>query len=303
MGTPDFSVPTLEALSKEDNLEIVAVYTQPPRPKGRHYELTLSPVHEKANALGLPVLFPASLKSPEEHQTFDSFQADVAVVAAYGLLLPKAILESPRLGCFNVHASLLPRWRGASPIQSALLKGDPETGITIMKMNEKLDEGDMVLQEKIPLTSATTFETLHNELALLGAKALIKALNSIFEGHSTFTPQDHAEATYAPKLSKDVGKIVWDQNAEDIERMIRAFNPWPGVWFEWKTEKFKVLKASPVKGTSSSVGTVLPQEGLVVQCGKGTALSIEIIQKSGKKALPVKEFLNGFPVKAGEVFL
>lgn len=303
MGTPDFSVPALDALSKEDTFEIVAVYTQPPRPKGRHYELTLSPVHKKAKALGLPVLFPASLKSPEELQTFHSFQADVAVVAAYGLLLPKAILESPRFGCFNVHASLLPRWRGASPIQSALLSGDTETGITIMKMNEKLDEGDIVLQEKIPLTSSTTYETLHDDLALLGAKALIKALKSLFEGHCTFTPQEHTKATYAPKLSKDAGKIVWDQKAEDIERMIRAFNPWPGAWFEWKTEKFKVLQASPVKSVMSPVGTVLPEEGLVVQCGNGTALSIEVIQKSGKKALLVKDFLNGFPVKAGEVFL
>jgi len=295
MGTPDFSVPILENLIQAGH-EVVAVYSQPPRPAGRGHQLRPSPVHACAEARGIPVHTPKSLKSAEEQAAFAALGADVAIVAAYGLILPKAILDAPRQGCINVHASLLPRWRGAAPIQRCIEAGDEVTGVTIMQMDEGLDTGAMLLIEEIPITPATTGGSLHDELSAMGARMAVEALKRLEAGHLPATPQPAVGVTYAAKLAKEEGRIDWRRPAAEIDRQVRAFTPWPGVWLELKGERIKVIAAKPVSGKGEP-GQVLDHK-LTIACGEG-ALALQTLQRAGKGAMSVADLVRGFAVPAG----
>ena len=300
MGTPDFSVPILQALA-ESGHDIVAVYCQPPRAAGRGQKEQLSPVHKLALSLDIETRMPVSLKSESVQNDFADLGLDVAVVAAYGLILPAAILMSPKYGCLNVHASLLPRWRGAAPIQRAILAGDAESGVTIMQMDEGLDTGDMLNSAPVPITSDTTSETLHDDLSLLGARLIGETLAGISSASLLPVPQPEAGVTYAPKLAREEGKIDWHESAAAIDRQIRAFSPWPGAWFEHGGDRFKILSAVParnsgVPGSSSAAGVVLDR--LNVACGQGS-LQIKTIQRAGKGPMTVDDFLNGYDLPPG----
>jgi methionyl-tRNA formyltransferase len=292
MGSPDFSVPALRALHDAGH-EIAAVYCQPPKPAGRGQKETPCPVHRAALELGLPVRHPARLKRDEAaHAAFAALDLDVAVVAAYGLILPKAMLDAPRRGCLNIHASLLPRWRGAGPIQAAILAGDNQTGITIMRMEEGLDTGPMLLAEAVPITPATTTPALHDALAALGARLILRALAE----NPAATPQPEEGVTYAPKLAKEDGRLDWTQPAEALERRIRALNPWPGTFFMLKSEAIRVSAAALEAGRGSP-GEALDDAGLIA-CGQG-ALRLQRLQRPGRAAMPAEAFLRGLPISAG----
>ena len=292
MGSPDFAVPALRALHDAGH-EIAAVYCQPPKPAGRGQKETPCPVHRAALELGLPVRHPARLKRDEaEHAAFAALDLDVAVVAAYGLILPKAMLEAPRRGCLNIHASLLPRWRGAGPIQAAILAGDTETGITIMRMEEGLDTGPMLLAEGVPITPATTTPELHDALAALGARLILRALAEA----PAATPQPAEGVTYAPKLAKEDGRLDWTQPAEALERRIRALNPWPGTFFMLKGEAIRV-SAAALEAGQGSPGEALDDAGLIA-CGQG-ALRLQRLQRPGRAAMPAEAFLRGLPIPTG----
>jgi methionyl-tRNA formyltransferase len=297
MGTPEFSVPALEALHKAGH-EVVAVYSQPPRPKGRGHEVQKSPVQEKAEALGIPVFTPAKLKDEAEHKKFADLRADVAVVVAYGLLLPKAILAAPTYGCVNIHASLLPRWRGAAPIQRALLEGDAETGICLMQMDEGLDTGAVYAVEALPITTHTTASSLHDELSALGAKMMVEALPCMASGALKAKPQPNEGVTYAAKLTRDEGKINWNEPAAVIERRARALNPWPGLFFETESGRVKVLETAFVAGKEGAAGTLLSDD-FTIACGED-ALRLTKVQREGRAAMEGSAFLRGFPLKVGE---
>ncbi len=291
MGTPDFAVPVLEALLQAGH-ELACVYCQPPKPTGRGHRVQPSPVQRLAEQHGLPVRTPSTLRPAETQAEFASWGADAAVVAAYGLILPAAILAAPRLGCLNVHASLLPRWRGAAPIQRALLAGDSETGITIMQVDRGLDTGAMLLREAIAITPESTAETLHDGLAALGARLILTALNGVAAGTVTATPQPAEGVTYAAKLERDEGRLDWTLPARDLERRVRALNPWPGVWFEAAGERIKVLAAQAVPGTGSP-GALLG-DGLILACGDG-ALRLDRVQRAGRGVVDGEAFLRGCP--------
>ena len=300
MGTPDFSVPILKSLA-EDGHDIAAVYCQPPRAAGRGQKEQLSPVHQLALSLDTKVRTPVSLKPEEVQDDFADLNLDAAVVAAYGLILPAAILASPKHGCLNVHASLLPRWRGAAPIQRAILSGDEESGVTIMQMDEGLDTGDMLKRAPVAITPDTTSQSLHDDLSLLGARLIGEALVSISRTSLAPVPQPEAGVTYAPKLAREEGKIDWYKSAAEIDRQVRAFTPWPGAWFEHGGDRFKILSAVPVADLSaadstSGAGAVL--DGLTVACGQG-ALKIKTIQRAGKGPMTVDNFLNGYDLPPG----
>lgn len=292
MGSPDFAVPALRALHDAGH-KIAAVYCQPPKPAGRGQKETPCPVHRAALELGLPLRHPARLKRDEaEHAAFAALDLDVAVVAAYGLILPKAMLEAPRRGCLNIHASLLPRWRGAGPIQAAILAGDTETGITIMRMEEGLDTGPMLLAEAVPITPTTTTPALHDALAALGARLILRALAE----DPAATPQPAEGVTYAPKLAKEDGRLDWTQPAEALERRIRALNPWPGTFFMLKGEAIRVSAAALDAGHGSP-GEALDDAGLIA-CGQG-ALRLQRLQRPGRAAMLAEAFLRGLPIPAG----
>jgi len=295
MGTPDFAVPALRAVVDAGH-EVAAVYTQPPRAAGRGMALRKSPVHEVAEQAGLTVLTPARLKSPEEQERFSALRADAAVVVAYGLILPRPILDGTRHGAFNIHASLLPRWRGASPIQAAILAGDSHTGVTIMQMDAGLDTGAVVLQERVPIAPNDTAQTLHDKLAEAGARLIVPALDGIAAGRIRPQPQPDG-ATYAPKLTRDDGKLDWTRPADELARRVRALNPWPGTFFE-KDGRIRVLEAAVARGAGAP-GTVLDDD-LTVACGSG-ALRLTQLQRAGRGALPAAEFLRGFPIPRGAV--
>jgi len=297
MGTPDFSVPILESL-RDAGHEIAAVYSQPPRPAGRGHKEQLSPVHAYAALHEIPVRTPTSLKSAEAQAEFAAFQADAAVVAAYGLILPRAILEAPRLGCLNVHASLLPRWRGAAPIQRAILAGDAETGVTIMQMDVGLDTGAMLLTDSILLLPDTTAPWLHDMLAAMGARLIVDALEGLDEGSLVAKPQPEEGVTYAHKLAKDEGRLDWSLPAAELERKVRALNPWPGIWFDLGPERVKVLEAVMVP-SHGPAGTVLDDQ-LTVACGK-YALRPMRVQRAGKAPMTTVEMLRGHAVPKGTV--
>ena len=295
MGTPDFAVPVLRALAEAGH-EIAAVYSQPPRPAGRGHKSRPSPVQALAEDRGWPLRTPPSLKHPAEHAAFEALQLDAAVVVAYGLILPKAVLAAPRLGCLNIHASLLPRWRGAAPIQRAILAGDTQTGVTIMRIDEGLDTGPMLLRETVPITGATTAASLHDSLAKLGARAILEALVGLDAGTLYPRPQPSEGVTYAAKLSKAEGQLDWRLPAAQLERQVRAFTPWPGARVRIGTETLKVL-AAEVIAHNGEPGTVLGPD-LTVACGEG-ALRLTQVQRPGKAALAAADFLRGFALAAG----
>ncbi len=301
MGTPEFSVPALTSLIDAGH-DIVAVYSQPPRKSGRGMTKRLSPVHHYAQDNGLTVLTPQNFKQAAAIQTFSDHGADVAVVVAYGLILPGEILTAPRYGCLNIHASLLPRWRGAAPIQRAIMAGDTHTGVTIMQMDEGLDTGPMIMTHKIAITCDTTAGTLHDELSRVGGNLVVTALERLAKGGLTAIPQGNEGITYAQKITKSEGRIIWNKSAEEIDRHIRGLTPWPGAWFEaehsGKRFRIKVTKASVTKGEGAS-GLIL-ETPLVVACGSG-ALRIEQVQREGKSIASTEDFLHGFTLAPGTV--
>jgi methionyl-tRNA formyltransferase len=299
MGTPDFAVPILRALIAAGH-EIACVYTQPPRPAKRGQKLQPSPVQACAEREGIAVRTPLSLKDAGEQKAFAHLGADAAVVAAYGLILPKAVLEAPRLGCLNVHASLLPRWRGAAPIQRAILAGDRETGVTIMQMDEGLDTGAMLLKRAVPITAATTAGALHDALAVLGAELIVEALDGLAAGTLTAEPQPAEGVEYADKIDKAEARLDWRKPAAELERAVRAFAPSPGAWFDVEGERVRLLAAEVVDDEAKAVpGTVL-DDRLTIACGAG-ALRPLTVQRAGKGAMAVADFLRGFPIAAGTV--
>ncbi|OYW45316.1 MAG: methionyl-tRNA formyltransferase [Sphingomonadales bacterium 32-68-7] len=294
MGTPEFAVPTLAALVEAGH-DIPAVYTQPPRPAGRGKQLQPSPVHRAAEALGIPVRHPETLRDLEAQADFHALEPDAAVVAAYGLILPVPILDAPPLGCFNVHASLLPRWRGAAPIQRAILAGDPVTGITIMRMERGLDTGPMLARARVPVEDKTGGELLA-ELAELGAQLMVQTLADLDQIRPE--PQDEREANYAAKIDKSEARLDFAKPAELIEREVRAFAPSPGAWFLFDGERIKLLKARII-GVNGAPGTVLDDE-LTIACGDA-AIRPLVLQRAGRPAMSAAEFLRGRPVPVGTV--
>ena len=297
MGTPDFAVPVLDALAAAGH-EIAAVYSQPPRPTGRGHKTQPSPVQARAEALGLPVRHPVSLKPDEEKSAFAALDLDAAVVAAYGLILPRAILEAPRLGCLNVHGSILPRWRGAAPIQRALMAGDTETGITIMQMDVGLDTGAMLLKGAVPIGPETTAQGLHDALAALGAELIVPALDGVAAGTLLPEPQPEAGVTYAAKLVREEGALDFREDAAVLDRKIRALNPWPGTWFEYQGERIKLLAARPEDGHGVP-GTILDGD-LAIACGTGV-LRPTLLQRAGRAPVERRAFLNGTKIDPGVI--
>jgi methionyl-tRNA formyltransferase len=293
MGTPDFAVPALTALVAAGH-EVVAVYTQPPRPGGRRgKELTLTPVHNKAAELGIAVRHPASLKGETERAEFAALGADVAVVVAYGLILPQAVLDAPKHGCLNIHASLLPRWRGAAPVQRAILAGDAETGVTIMQMEAGLDTGPMLAAARTPIDDKAAGE-LTEELAELGAALMLEVLADLPSRRTE--PQSEFGVTYAKKIDKAESRLDFTQAAEALERLVRAFAPAPGAWFELDGERYRVLKAEAVVGTGEAGVTL--DDRLTIACGQA-ALRPLLIQRAGRPAMAVDDLLRGRAVSAG----
>ena len=300
MGTPEFSVPTLQSL-KHAGHEIVAVYTQPPRPAGRRgLDLTKSPVHQAAELLGIPVLTPLNFKAEEDRATFNAFNADVAVVVAYGLLLPVAILEGTRLGCYNGHASLLPRWRGAAPIQRAIMAGDEKTGMMVMKMEKGLDTGPVALTKEVEIGETMTAGELHDKLMLVGARAMVEAMEKLEADDLPLTPQPDEGVLYAAKIDKNETRIDFTKPAREVHNHIRGLSPFPGAWFEAqinnKPERIKVLASAVADGTGPA-GEIL-DDALTVACGEG-AVRLARLQKAGGKPLEASDFLRGTPLPAG----
>jgi methionyl-tRNA formyltransferase len=295
MGTPDFAAVALKALVEAGH-EIVAVYSQPPRPAGRGNALRKSPVQLLAEERGFPVRTPASLRTPEAQAEFAAFGADAAVVAAYGLILPQAILDAPRRGCLNIHASLLPRWRGAAPIQRAILAGDPETGISIMQMDAGLDTGAVLLEQRIAIGAQETAGELHDRLAELGGAAIVEALAGTF----STKPQPTDGVTYAAKISPEEARLRWARPAVELERAVRAFNPVPGAWTLLPNgERLKILAAEIAAGKGDP-GAIL-DDRLTIACGEGTLRPL-LVQRQGKRAMETGELLRGLMLKAGERF-
>ena len=292
MGTPDFAVPALAALIDAGH-DVVCVYSQPPRPAGRGQKEKPSPVQVFAESKGIDVRSPASLKTADAQSEFAALGADVAVVAAYGLILPKAVLDAPRLGCINIHASLLPRWRGAAPIQRAILAGDAETGITIMQMDEGLDTGPMLTTGAIPIGPETTASDLHDALAEFGGELIVRVLAADLP---QAVPQPEDGATYAPKLDRGEGRLDWSDDAAALDLKVRALNPWPGVWCEHDGVRIRVLAATPVDGKGAPGAVIAPP--LTVACGNG-ALQLERVQRAGKSALSAADFVRGNPMPPG----
>jgi methionyl-tRNA formyltransferase len=301
-GTPEFAAQALSALAST-NHDIVLVLTQPDRPAGRGMKPSGSAVKQFALARGLPLFQPNTLKDAAVVAALAEAQADVMVVAAYGLILPKAVLALPRYGCLNIHASLLPRWRGAAPIQRALLAGDRETGVTIMQMDEGLDTGAMLLRTPLQITDTDTAQTLHDKLATAGAEAIVQALDGLSQGNLTATPQDEAGATYAAKLTKAEAQLDWSKPAQELARAVWAYNPFPVAYTLLNGEMVKVWKVQVRNESDTEPGRVLKadREGVLVACGEG-ALLIEELQKAGGKRLSAAQYLAGNPLQAGNRF-
>ena len=295
MGTPDFAVPTLAELVAQ-GYDIACVYSQPPRPKGRGLNADPSPVHQFALDAKLAVRTPLTLKDEAQQELFRALKIDAAIVVAYGLLLPKPILDAPNLGCFNLHGSLLPRWRGAAPIQRAIMAGDTETGVMVMRMKEGLDTGPVLMAERTPI-GRKTYGDLHDELSRLGADLMVRALSALERGSVTETPQAAEGVTYAKKILKDEARIDWTKSAHEIDCLIRGLSPVPGAWCEVKGERLKILYAEPVSG-SGTPGTVL-DDRLTIACGEG-ALRLTRLQRAGKSAMTADELLRGFALPKGE---
>ena len=295
MGTPDFSVPTLIELAAQGH-EIVAVYTRAPKPAGRGMDMQVTPVEREARRLGLPVFTPKTLRTEEAQDAFRAHNADAAVVVAYGLILPKAVLDAPALGCFNVHASLLPRWRGAAPINRAVMAGDAESGVTIMKMDEGLDTGAMAMIDRIRIGADMTAGELHDALAPLGADLMTRALRALARGTLTLTPQPEAGVTYAEKIRKDETRIDWSKPWREVHNHIRGLSPFPGAWFELNGVRVKVLRSTKGEG-SGAPGTAL-DERLTIACGDGAVRLVQV-QRAGKQPMNADDFLRGTKVERG----
>jgi methionyl-tRNA formyltransferase len=295
MGTAAFAVPSLRALAAGPH-EVVAVYTQPARPAGRGLRARPSPVHSAATELGLVVRTPESLKGAAEQEAFAGLRADLAVVAAYGLILPKAILEAPRLGCINLHASLLPRWRGAAPIQRALLAGDAETGVTVIQMEPSLDTGPILAMERVPIRAGTTAASLHDALAAVAARMVGPTIEVLASGRAAPRPQPEEGVTYAPKIDKSEACLDWARPAASLERQLRALNPWPGCWTEVDGERLLVLEGELAAGAGAP-GEIL-DERLTVACGEG-ALRLTKVQRAGGRPMSADAFLRGFHLPVG----
>ncbi len=301
MGTPDFSVPALRAIVSAGH-DVVAVYSQPPRPAGRGMALRKSPVHEAAEALNLQVRAPDSLKSPAEQSRFAGLEADAAVVVAYGLILPALVLTATRRGVYNIHASLLPRWRGAAPINRAVMAGDAESGVSIMRVTEGLDEGPVCLIERIPIGKDMTAGDLHDKLSEAGAESIVEALAALEAGTLQCLAQDDADANYAAKIRNAETRIDWGMPATAVHNHIRGLSPYPGAWFEMdqggKPERVKVLGSSLAEGDGQA-GTVL-DDRLTVGCAGG-AVRLTKVQRAGKKAMSAEAFLRGVALAPGSV--
>jgi len=302
MGTPDFSVPTLLELVAHGH-EIAAVYTRAPKPGGRGMKLQATPVEVEARRLGVPVLTPKTLKTPEAAEEFRAHEADAAVVVAYGMILPQAILEAPKLGCFNLHASLLPRWRGAAPINRAIMAGDAESGVMVMKMDVGLDTGDVAMAERLPITDTMTASDLHDKLARLGADLMVRAMAALERGALKLTKQSEEGVTYAAKIEKAEARIDWSKPAREVLRHIHGLSPFPGAWSEIADggeARVKILRCELVKGAGAP-GSVLDDQ-LSIACGDGAIRIIEL-QRAGKAPMKAAEFLRGTPLKAGARFI
>ncbi len=299
MGTPDFSVPTLKAISEAQH-EIVAVYSQPPRPAGRGMHEQKSPVHKFAEETGAPVLTPRTLRDATAQEAFRAHGADAAIVVAYGLILPRAILEAPRFGCFNLHASALPRWRGAAPIQRAVMAGDAETAASIMRMDEGLDTGPVCARSPIAIGAEMTAGELHDLMAARGAALMVEALAALEKNALACTPQPADGVTYAAKIDKAEACIDWSCSAAEVHNQIRGLSPWPGAFFEvmheGRAERLKVLRAARTGGTGTA-GAFLDDAGTIA-CGDGAIRLLEV-QRAGKRPMTVTELLRGFALPAG----
>jgi methionyl-tRNA formyltransferase len=294
MGTPDFAVPTLAELIAQGH-DIAAVYSQPPRPKGRGMALEPGPVQKFAESAKLPVRTPLSLKDEAEQAAFAALELDAAIVVAYGLLLPRAILEAPMLGCFNLHGSLLPRWRGAAPIQRAVMAGDAETGVMVMRMDEGLDTGPVLMAERVRIGRKTSGE-LSAELSRLGADLMVRALGALERGGIAPQQQPEDGVTYAKKISKEEARIDWSKSAVEIDCHIRGLSPFPGAWTEANGERLKILYAEPVTGNAKP--GVLLDDNLTVACGNG-GLRLIKVQRAGKSVMSAEELLKGFALVRG----
>jgi methionyl-tRNA formyltransferase len=296
MGTPEFAVPTLRALAEHGH-DIAAVYTRAAKPSGRGMKLQPTPVEQEARRLGIPVLTPTTLKTPEAQQEFRAHDADAAVVVAYGMILPKTILDTPRLGCFNLHASLLPRWRGAAPINRAIMAGDAESGVMVMKMDAGLDTGDVAMSERIAITDAMTAADLHDALAPLGADLMARAMGALARGELQLTRQGDKGVTYAAKIEKAEARIDWQQPAHKVLRHIHGLSPFTGAWCEMPIEgetRVKILRCKRAEG--SGVPGELLDDRLTIACKKGTIRILEL-QRAGKQPMKAEEFLRGTPLK------
>ncbi|MCS3497419.1 methionyl-tRNA formyltransferase [Bradyrhizobium japonicum] len=299
MGTPDFSVPTLLELVAHGH-EIAAVYTRAPKPGGRRgLQLQPTPVEEAARKLGVPVLTPKSLKTPEALDEFRAFDADAAVVVAYGMILPQAILDAPKLGCYNLHASLLPRWRGAAPINRAIMEGDAESGVMVMKMDVGLDTGDVAMVERIAIPDNMTAVDLHDRLSRLGADLMVRAMAALARGGLQLKKQSEDGVTYAAKIDKAEARIDWTRPARAVLRHIHGLSPFPGAWAELENARVKILRCELAKG-SGEPGAVLDDQ-LTIACGE-EAIRIVELQREGKGRMQAADFLRGVPLKAGVKF-
>ncbi len=302
-GTPSFALPPLETLIRGSD-EVVAVVTQPDREKGRGRKVIVSPVKEVALQKGLSILQPEKVKEVSFQEKLKGFGADLFVVAAYGQILPKTVLSLPKYGAMNIHASLLPKYRGSAPIAWAILNGEKKTGITTMLMDEGMDTGDILLQSEIPIHEDETTETLHDRLASLGAQLLSETLEKMKRGEIHPTSQDHSKATYAPMLKKEDGQIDWTNGAEEIDRQVRAFHPWPGAYTEWQGQILKIYRGEVRKGKAAGkAGTVLwvGTDFIEIETGKDSYLLKEV-QLEGKRKMSTRDFLSGHPVQVGTVF-
>jgi methionyl-tRNA formyltransferase len=299
MGTPDFAVPTLSELAAFGH-EIAAVYTRAPKPAGRGMKEQVTPVEREARRLGIPVLTPKTLRTPEAAETFRAHKADAAVVVAYGLILPQAILDGTRLGCFNLHASLLPRWRGAAPINRAIMAGDTESGVMVMKMDAGLDTGDVAMAERLAVTDAMTASDLHDALAKVGAPLMVRAIDALERGVMTLTPQSADGVTYAAKIDKDEARIDWTKAAREVLRHCHGLSPFPGAWCEIGLDgqpvRLKVLRCELASGRGAP-GELI-DERLTVACGEGAIRIIEL-QRAGKQPMTADVFLRGTRLTAG----
>ncbi len=297
MGTPDFAVPTLLELAAHGH-DIAAVYTREPKPAGRGMKLTPTPVEREARRLGIPVLTPKTLRTPDAAATLRSFGADAAVVVAYGLILPQDILDAPRLGCFNLHASLLPRWRGAAPIHRAVMAGDAETGVMVMRMDAGLDTGDVAMAERLAISDSMTTADLHDALARIGADLMVRAMAALERGGLQLTPQAAEGVTYADKISKAEAHIDWSKPAHMVLRQIHGLSPFPGAWCEvevdGETLRLKLLRGEAVAGDGEA-GAVL-DDALTIACGEG-AIRVKQLQRAGKQPMTAEEFLRGVALK------